>query len=71
MKKQFFLLLFVSAGASQQLLARRQAELNDVCSAPDGSCSHQGGPVVSTTFCPGSGCPCTAKICRECEDCPM
>jgi len=69
--KNFFLVLLMLVCTAQFVVAERRSKVTDFCSSPDGSCHHQGKSVVSTTFCPGSGCPCTAKICRECEDCPM
>ncbi len=71
MIKKLFLCVLAVTGFSQVIVAKHQRGSTDFCSAPDGACRRQAGPIVSTTFCPSSGCPCTAKICKECEDCPM
>ena len=69
--KKFNLVLLCLVGISGYVFARHNHETSDFCSSPNGACHRSGGPTVATTFCPTSGCPCTAKICKECEDCPM
>lgn len=69
--KKLFLIGLMAACIPLFARENRKTENIDDCSAPDGACNIHAGPIIAKTFCPSSGCPCTAKICKECEDCPM